>query len=208
MKSITLIICTLGLIFNTTTILAQRPDSLPSYEQYMAKLDKNETDIDYKDFRISYLYSTPFKTKWSSNYDEQKQLVYKYIKKRKFQKIIAACNEMLKSDYTSMFAHKYLQQTYKILGDSGLYHKHHDIEFGLLRSIVKQGDGASCSTAWSVTQVEEEYFILRMIGAMLTKQSLVGSCDRMNVNVKGDKRTYWFNVYWVFKGRDELKSKK
>ena len=83
--------------------------------------------------------------------------------------MIDACQKMLEIDNTSMFAHKYIQQTAKIIEDSILYKKHHHIEFRLLKSIVHNGDGKTCETSWEVTQIEEEYFILRMLGAELKK---------------------------------------
>jgi hypothetical protein len=63
----------------------------------------------------------------------------------------------VRNEYTSMFTHKYLQQTYKIIGDTSDQKKYHDIEFGLLFSITKTSDGKACETGWHVTQVEEEY---------------------------------------------------
>jgi len=111
------------------------------------------------------------------------------------------CQKMLEIDYTSMFAHKYIQQTAKILEDTVLYKKHHHIEFGLLKSIVHNGDGKSCKTSWEVTQIEEEYFILSMIGAELNTQTLEGLCDRMDVTQDNDKKTYYFGIYYVFESR-------
>ena len=105
-------------------------------------------------------------------------------------------------DYTSMFAHKYLQQTYQILGDTLNKNKYHDIEFGLLHSIVNSGDGKTCETAWQVVQIEEEYFILDMLGADLQKQSISKSkkniCDKMKVKTDDGDAVYYFGVNKVF----------
>ena len=110
---------------------------------------------------------------------------------------------MLSIDYTSMFAHKYLQQTYQILGDTANNRKYHDIEFGLLYSITKSGDGATCETGWHVTQIEEEYFILNMIGADLQNQSIISgsenTCDKIVVKTEeGEIKTYFFEANKVF----------
>ncbi len=51
---------------------------------------------------------------------------------------------MLSIDYTSMFAHDYLQETYKIFGDTLSQQKYEGIEFKLLYSIRKSGDGRTC----------------------------------------------------------------
>ena len=117
---------------------------------------------------------------------------------------------MLGIDYTSMKAHKYLQQTYKILGDTLNYKKYHDIEFGLLNSIVKNGDGKTCATAWPVVQIREEYFILDMVGASLLMQTIDskgGFCDKMETTVDGTKKTYYFEITNVFKGHEKLLNK-
>ena len=125
------------------------------------------------------------------------------MKKSNYSEIIDAANKMLSIDYTDMEAHKILRQTYKALGDIANEKKHHDIEFGLLNSIVKNGDGKTCQTAWPVIQITEEYFILQMIGAKLLRQSLDntgGLCDKMEVQTNDGNRTYYFEVSRVFQG--------
>ena len=110
---------------------------------------------------------------------------------------------MLSIDYTDMEAHKSLHQTYKILGDMPNSKKYHDIEFGLLNSIIKKGDGKTCQTAWPVIQINEEYFILEMLGAKLQKQSIDntgGACDKMEVQTDQGKAIYYFEISKVFKG--------
>lgn len=111
-------------------------------------------------------------------------------------------------DYTSMFAHKYLQQTYKILGDTPNQKKYHDIEFGLLNSIINSGDGKTCESGWHVTQIEEEYFILNMIGARLRAQSISkggkNACDKMDVKTDDGEATYYFEANKVFEMERKL----
>jgi hypothetical protein len=125
------------------------------------------------------------------------------MQKSKYAEIIDIAKKMLSIDYTDMEAHKILQQTYKIVGDTANRNRHHDIEFGLLNSIVKKGDGKTCQTAWPVIQVTEEYFILDMLGARLLKQTLDntgGSCDKMEIQTEGEKKTYYFEISKVFEG--------
>lgn len=189
------------LLLSVNLVQAQEQDSIHEYSTFMKELNIGHFDIDYQQFRISYIYSDEFKTKGASDYNDLKQEVYKYIQKKKYSKVIEACQKMLKIDYTSMFAHKYIQQTAKITRDSVLYKKHHHIEFGLLKSIVHHGDGKTCETSWEVTQIEEEYFILEMIGAKLKTQTLEGLCDRMEVTQDKRKKTHYFGVHYVFESR-------
>jgi hypothetical protein len=129
--------------------------------------------------------------------------MHELMKKAKYADIVEVAKKMLSIDYTDMEAHKILQQTYKILGDAPNQKKYHDIEFGLLNSIVKNGDGKTCQTAWPVIQVTEEYFILDMLGAKVLKQSIDttgGQCDRMEVQTNEGKKVYYFDISKVFKG--------
>ena len=125
------------------------------------------------------------------------------MQKSKSAEIIGVTKKMLSIDYTDMEAHKILHQTYKILGDAANSKKYHDIEFGLLNSIIKKGNGKTCQTAWPVIQINEEYFILQMLGAKLLKQSVDntgGLCDKMDVQTDEGNKTYYFEISKVFKG--------
>ena len=129
--------------------------------------------------------------------------MHELMKMSKYAEVIDVAKKILSIDYTDMWAHKVLQQTYKILGDTANRNKYHDIEFGLLNSIVKSGDGKTCQTAWPVIQVTEEYFILDMIGAKVLKQSVDntgGLCDKMEVQSDRGKAVYYFDVSKVFEG--------
>jgi len=177
------------------------PDFDDKYSKYVGQLESGDVNIDYTDFRNSFLDSKQFSEK-GTNYDNLKKQVYEAIKHKNYKKIIKLTKAMLSIDYTSMFAHKYLQQTYKILGDTLNQKKYHDIEFGLLNSIVQSGDGKTCETGWHVTQIEEEYFILNMLGAQLESQSTStggkNACDRMDVKTDEGKATYYFEANKVF----------
>lgn len=172
------------------------------YSDYVRKLENGQTDIDYTDFRDSFLESKQFGKKGTA-YDSLKKLVRMAASNRNYNEVISLTKGMLSIDYTSMFAHKYLQQTYKILDDTINRNKYHDIEFGLLNSIIHSGDGKTCETGWHVTQIEEEYFILSVVGATLQKQSISNGggklCDKMEVKKEeGETKTYYFEANKVF----------
>lgn len=203
------------IFFSQLTVFAFGQDSkieIPTfndkYSKYVQQLENDKLNIDYADFRNSFLESKQFEKK-GTNYDNLKKQVYVEIKNKNYQEIIRLTKSMLSIDYTSMFAHKYLQQTYKILGDTANQIKYHDIEFGLLNSIIKSGDGKTCKTGWHVTQIEEEYFILNMIGEEFQEQSISSegknACDKMIVKTEeGETRTYYFEANKVFKQEQKL----
>lgn len=188
------------------------PNFNDKYSAYVRKLESGKTDIDYRDFRNSFLESRQFEVKGEkqSQYDNLKKEVSAQIDQSNYQGVIKATKAMLSIDYTSMFAHKYLQQTYKILGDTVNRDKYHDIEFGLLKSITTNGDGKTCETAWHVVQIEEEYFILAMMGVDLKQQSLAHSngnaYDKMDVTTNHGDKTYYFEINQIIaKTREALK---
>ena len=186
------------------------PTFKDKYSEFIKQLESGQTDINYKDFRESFIESEQFKiaSKKSTEFDSLKKEMYSLMNKKDYQEIIKVTKEMLSIDYTSMIAHKILRQTYKIAGDTISAAKYKTIQFGLLNSIVKNGDGKTCATAWPVIQIEEEYFILQMVGATLQKQSIDntgGLCDKMEVKTdEGEEKTYYFETSKVFEGYRKL----
>jgi Domain of unknown function (DUF4919) len=175
------------------------------YSQLVKKLEAGNTTINYAELRENFLESEQFKTanRQNSDLSSLRKAMHGLMNKSKPAEIIDVAKKILSIDYTDMEAHKILRQAYKILGDTANSTKHHDIEFGLLNSIIKKGDGKTCQTAWPVIQITEEYFILEMLGAKLRQQSLDnngGLCDKMEVQIDGRDKTYYFEVSKVFKG--------
>ncbi|MFI5142109.1 MAG: DUF4919 domain-containing protein [Bacteroidia bacterium] len=176
-----------------------------SYSQTVKQLEAGQTDINYKEFRESFIESKQFKiaSKSFMRLDSLKKQMYESMNEKDYPTLIKITKQILSIDYTNMLAHKILRQTYKIVGDTINAAKYKTIQFGLLKSITKNGDGKTCQTAWPVIQIEEEYFILDMLGATLKKQSIDnegGLCDKMEVTTDKGKKTYYFETTKVFEG--------
>jgi hypothetical protein len=190
--------------FPQNTPVVALPQYDDKYSKLVRQLETGKTNINYRDFRNSFLDSEQFKVAGEKKtaLDSLRKTMHEMMRKAKYADVVAIAKKMLSIDYTDIEAHKILQQTYKILGDAANQQKYHDIEFGLLNSIVKNGDGKTCQTAWPVIQITEEYFILEMLGAKLLKQSIdsTGPCDRMEVQTDEGKKVYYFEISKVFKG--------
>jgi hypothetical protein len=185
------------------------PPFQDTFSDYIKKLEAGETNIDYQDFRFSFLKSEQFTIAQSKlkEFDSLKRQMYVQMNAANHQEVIQITKKLLSIDYTDMKAHKILRQTYKIIGDTVNAAKYKTIQFGLMNSILQKGDGRSCETAWPVIQVEEEYFILEMVGAKLNGQTLVedgGICDKMEFKAEGKNKTYFFEVSKVFEGYKKL----
>ncbi|MCE2865365.1 MAG: DUF4919 domain-containing protein [Cryomorphaceae bacterium] len=212
-------LCFLGLLLLTFTTAfsfgqVQPQVIVPSFDDDFSKtvqqLENGQTDIDYLAFRYSFIESEQFRVASGKmrELDSLKKAMYSQMEKSAYSDIISTTKQMLSIDYTNMLAHKILRQTYKIVGDTINAAKYKTIQFGLLNSIVKNGDGQTCATAWPVIQVDEEYFILTMIDAQLLEQSITEEkrhlCDQMNVKVDGKKKTFYFETSKVFEGYKKL----
>lgn len=192
-------------VFSQTDQKIVLPDFGDKYSKYVQQLEAGQLDIDYQDFRFSFLKSQQFTValEKSSEFGKLKKEMYKQMDSSNYQEVITLSQRLLSIDYTSLIAHKILRQTYKIVGDSVHAAKYKTIELGLFNSILDHGDGTSVKTAWPVIQIDEEYFILGMLGAKLKEQALIGGkkpCDRMTVTEDGEKKVYYFDVSKVFEG--------
>lgn len=211
-RLITLLIficCFTGIIIAQDSPHVMVPSFNDKYSKSVKQLEAGNTDIDYTAFRDSFIESEQFKVanKQRNSFDSLRKQMYVFMNNKDSKSIAKVTKAMLSIDYTSMIAHKILSQTYKAMGDTANWKKYHDIEFGLLKSIVTKGDGRSCATAWPVIQVDEEYFILDMLGDSLLKQTLDNSggiCDKMMVKGEDGKKTYYFEVSKVFEGYKKL----
>jgi hypothetical protein len=197
---------------DTTKIII--PTFQDAYSATVKTLEAGEIDIDYQQFRESFLESEQFKIARAQKkeVDSLQTEMYKQMQKRNSQSIIKITKQILSIDYTNLMAHKILRQTYKIIGDTANAQKYKTIQFGLLNSIVKAGDGKACATGWPVIQIEEEYFMLKMLDATLIKQSVenLGNkvCDKMEVLIDGETKIYYFDASRVFASRIKLLEKK
>ena len=73
------------------------------------------------------------------------------------------------------------------------------IYVSFLEVIYASGTGKDCQNAFVVISVDDEYRIAADLGLRVSKQALIGTCDRLQFSRKGQKRknrikTLFFNV--------------
>lgn len=185
------------------------PSFKDKYSGFVQQLESGNTDIDYKAFRESLIDSEQFFAlqSQSANLDKKKLKLRKLVlEEENYDEAIKLAATILSVDYTSIEPHYLLTRTFKATGDTINEQKHGKIMTSLVQSILDNGDGKTCATGWPVIKVEEEYFILRVLGLQPLAQSLVregGVCDKLEVQTKeGGTLTYYFNVAKLFEGYD------
>ncbi len=180
----------------------QLPADGDEYSSLVARAAAHDDTVDFRALRMAYLKSRAYQraqTQWDAESTLRKEMYEAARTVETATTVRQKAEALLSIDYTDMEAHKFLRQSCVVLHDDACADLHHFVEFGLLTSITRSGDGKSCATGWEAVQVGEEYFVLRMLGQTFTRQSLISegghSCDAMDVTDDKDVAAiYYFNI--------------
>jgi hypothetical protein len=147
----------------------------------------------YTEQRMSLSQKPNYDPAW--DHAEERQAMFDAFKAGDTAKTAALGKAWLEKFPVDAEAHLLIALAAKRAGDFKGYCEHMVPFYGLLESITSTGDGKTPETAFKVIAVAEEYFLLREIGATVKAQSLVGSCDKMEVEFRGgEARTIYFDV--------------
>lgn len=173
------------------------PKDGDEYSALVARAAAQDQSVDFRAMRFAWLKSAAHKRE-TGDETELRSAIFAAAKGRDDQAVRAAAVKMISAYYVNMFGHKFLRQACANLHDDTCAAQEHFVEFGLLQSIVKSGDGKTCATGWEVVSVGEEYFLIGMMGATPGQQSLLNgkpSCDVLNVtDGQGAPQTYYFRI--------------
>jgi hypothetical protein len=183
---------TIGLVvlFGASTIPAQAAKP-PSYEMLLENVKKKDPKADFKALRMAYS-----KTQAYNPYDfgrqKAQQAMNRAIKAKDYAQALQLARNRLEKNYVDVQAHMVASLSYKQLGKADRSDYHRYVADGLIKSILKSGDGKSEETAFVVISTDEEYVVLDVLGINLSLQALV----------RGKKHTFD-----VLSGVDENKKK-
>jgi hypothetical protein len=130
------------------------------------------------------------------------------VKDGQADRIRKVATALVSASYVDLFGQKYLRQSCAALQNEACARQGEFVELGLLKSVVESGDGKTCPTGWEVASIDEEYFVLAMVGANLRLQSLVNgppACDAMDtVDADGKQATYFFRIDAVLADEESM----
>jgi hypothetical protein len=156
------------------------PKDGDEYAKLVARAAGRDLSVDFRALRFAYLKSKARRNS-KANVDALRTALFDAVKANDTKRVRDTAVALLSADYIDMYGHKFLRQACAVLYDAGCAEQGHFVEFGLLDSILKSGDGKTCDTGWEVVTIAEEYFILGMMEAKVLRQSLVsgkhGACD-------------------------------
>lgn len=171
--------------------------------EILNKVKSGETAVDYAALRQNCGRTSWYVQRKQTQIDKIRKEMFEAANAGKHEEVKKLAQSILDLNYLNMTAHKMLSWSLEALGDSVGAKRHLDIEIGLLRSIGQSGSGKNCKESKVVIDVEEEYFVMWIMGWKLKRQQTVSdgdiTCDLMQVvDSEGNERSEYFNVNIVF----------
>lgn len=173
---------------------ANAKDKKDKYESLVQRVRSGDQTVDLNELRL-----TAGEAGIRSNANARDKLM-RVARSHDFKEMAKAADAVLKSNYTDLEGHYFARIAAKQMGKPELEEFHHWVEMGLLKSLRSSGDGQSPITAMKVISIDEEYFILHMMGQTLGEQAsgtCAGApCDIMTVTDEESKQQHkwYFNV--------------
>lgn len=169
-----------------------------SYESILERVKTGDPAADFAALRLAYADNPP-KDAEGADPDVSKSM-FASMRDKKYGKAVEYAEQIIKGEFVNIDAHLVASAAYKEKGDAEKEKFHRYVAEGLIKSILKSGDGKSQATAFTVISTEEEYVILRVYGLTPGSQSLLSAgghhYDRLDaVNPKtNEKVTLFFNI--------------
>ena len=198
---------TAALLFLATAVFARYHELVWDHEKICSTLLERAKAGEVSPKRINYeaLRLNCARTSWYLDRDETKinelsSEMWKAAMKVEPERVQRAAEAILELNYLDMQAHKFLSEALSgMKKDTAEARRHREFELGLLRALARSGSGKSCEEGQVVLDVEEEYFVFRVMGWTPAGQTLVEEeghrCDRMKYrDGKGETRTIYFDV--------------
>jgi hypothetical protein len=167
-------------------------DSLKLIEE---KDPKNLDSIDFVKFRYAYLVVRDRDNLSVPN--ELEQNLRKSVRAGNNEEVLTLCEQILKYDYTDIYTHVMRNYALEQKGEDMSFFR--EYVYRLVDSITKSGDGQTPETAFHVSQVKEEYALLKFLGLQSTRQSLI-TIDQHSFDVlmcsdeKGNQTKLYFDI--------------
>lgn len=177
-------------------------DSTSAYffPKLFAKYLAHDSTLAIDDYHHLY-YGYTFQPSYNSLARNESERLTALLNQEKFtpaeyQEIIQLEKNWLETSPFDLEAIYFVLWSYDQLGDQAQVKIWDDKLGGLLDAVLGSGDGSSLETAFHVAKVDDEYFLLEVLGLRYAgEQNLIGSCDYLKIqeNEYGLEGLY-FNV--------------
>lgn len=187
-------------LLSSLFILAQcsAADRKLSYEEMVEKVKAGDESIDFRELRLAYMDSESRRK--AKDTDVQKRAMNQALRDLDYAEVLKNAEQVLQQNFVDLEAHHAEFLAYRELHQAAAAHRQNLIVGGLLDSIMKSGDGDSPETAMQVISIDEEYFVLGIVGLRTVTQTLLQkNCHSYDVmdtvdSLSKKKVTIYFDV--------------
>ena len=208
-RKLSLVFLSISLTFLSLPIqLLAQQESKPTYDSLLEQVKKGDPAADFTALRFAYADNPP-KDSGGIDADANKEM-YSALRNKQYSKAIEYAEKIVKGKFVDINAHLVLAVAYKEKNDKDKEEFHSYVAEGLIKSILKSGNGKSQETAFVVISTDEEYVILRVFGLMPGTQSLQNAkehhYDRLDaVDPKTNQKvTLYFNIDRPYRALEKL----
>jgi len=180
-----------------------------SYSELLSAAKEHPETADFTALRLAFTTTDAYNPNLSPD-----PSIGKLFRENKVEAAVEAVGKSLEQNYIKIQTHMMAADVYRKLNLETKVAYHGTWVTGLLRSIFDSGNGRSFETAFVVIETGEEYALLGVLGAQLTRQSLVQhdrhQFDVMDVtNAKtGQALRMYFNIDTPMKWLVQNRSRK
>jgi len=180
----------------TSAGLAGTPDGPEArYQALLATAKAAAPNADWLGLRVAFAQRPGFKI---LNQSAAKRQMFEAAEKSDCATGLPSARAVIAESYIDIDAHLVAAFCEENTGDVAAAQLDRDIGAGLIASI-ETGDGLSAATAFTPIDVDEEYAVMRALGAKVSQQALVQqgghSYDALSaVDAKGQPATYYFLI--------------
>ena len=176
--------------------LGATPDAPEArYQALLAAAKAAAPDADWLGLRVAFAQRPGFKVFVQS---AAKRDMFEAAEKSDCAAALPAAKAVIEEAYVDIDAHLVAAFCEENAGDAAAARLDRDIGAGLIAS-VETGDGLSPATAFTPIDVDEEYAVMRALGAKVTQQAMAQqgghAYDALSaVDAKGQPATYYFLI--------------
>ncbi len=147
------------------------PATADDFRRLVKQARGGDLTIDFSQLRRAYLAFLK-EGKFSGDSKNWDNMVEAF-KKDEHAKAIELAQAELDDEFTNVTLHRGLEKAYRALNNAEKAEYHKTVAGKLIEGLLKSADGLTPETAYVVTSIPEEYFIMRQLGYQVGSQALI-----------------------------------
>ena len=175
---------------------AQTAGSPDPYGRLVAQAEAEDQSTDFRALRLAWLDSPLHRAAPPSNAEKAMRDAAAAADNVKVRE---AAEQVIAARYTDLEAHMMRRLACVAMQDGECAEHERFVEFGMLKSILDSGDGKAAGSAWHVTSIDEEYFVMHLAQVKLKQHALVQQNGRTYdfltvTTAQGVDKPMWFDI--------------